>query len=53
MKTTAHTLAFAFALLALYPEEQDALYKHIKNVVPGDRLPVRANIESLLRYQIC
>ncbi|KII87602.1 hypothetical protein PLICRDRAFT_54684 [Plicaturopsis crispa FD-325 SS-3] len=38
-ETTAHTLCFTFALLALYPEEQDKLYNHIKSVVPDDRLP--------------
>lgn len=40
IKTTAHTLCFAFALLALYPEEQETLYQHIKSVLPGDRQPV-------------
>lgn len=38
-ETTAHTLCFAFALLALYPEEQETLYQHIKSVLPGDRQP--------------
>ncbi len=31
-KTTAHTLCFTFALLALYPDEQERLYQHIKDV---------------------
>ncbi|GAA99649.1 uncharacterized protein L969DRAFT_86923 [Mixia osmundae IAM 14324] len=34
--TTAHTLAFTLALLALYPEEQKRLYEHIASVVPAD-----------------
>ena len=40
-KTTAHSLAFAFALLALYQDEQEKLYKHIKSVVKDGGLPVR------------
>ncbi|TRM69322.1 cytochrome P450 [Schizophyllum amplum] len=35
-ETLAHTLCFAFALLALYPDEQDKLYGHIKSVLPKD-----------------
>ncbi|KIK59167.1 hypothetical protein GYMLUDRAFT_44922 [Collybiopsis luxurians FD-317 M1] len=38
-ETTAHTLCFAFALLALYPDQQDILFQHIKSVVPDGRLP--------------
>ncbi|EAU86315.2 614/534 cytochrome P450 [Coprinopsis cinerea okayama7 len=38
-ETTAQTLCFAFALLALYPEEQDALYQEIKTFVPDATLP--------------
>ncbi|PBK99829.1 cytochrome P450 [Armillaria gallica] len=34
-----HTLAFAFALLALYPDQQEILYQHIKTVIPDDRNP--------------
>lgn len=37
-ETTAHTLAYVFLLLAVYQEEQDKLYQHIKDVV-GDREP--------------
>ena len=33
LQTTAHTLCFAFALLALNPEEQERLYQHIKGVM--------------------
>jgi len=41
-KSTAHTLGFAFGLLALYPEEQDTLYKHICTALPDGRSPVRS-----------
>lgn len=45
-QTSAHTLCFTFALLALYPEYQEALYRHIKTVIPDDRLPVSASSTS-------
>ncbi|KAH9003517.1 cytochrome P450 [Lactarius hatsudake] len=32
-ETTAHTLCFTFALLALYPDEQERLYQQIKGIV--------------------
>jgi len=32
-ETTAHTLCFSFGLLALYPDEQERLYQHIKVVM--------------------
>ncbi|KAG2009641.1 614/534 cytochrome P450 [Coprinopsis cinerea AmutBmut pab1-1] len=38
-ETTAHALCFAFALLALYQDEQEALYEHIKSVLPDGRDP--------------
>ncbi|KAF8811212.1 cytochrome P450 [Phlegmacium glaucopus] len=38
-ETTAHTLCFACALLALYPDEQEKLFEHIQSVTNG-RLPV-------------
>jgi len=38
-ETTAHSLCFTFALLALYPDEQDALFQHIKQLLPDGRLP--------------
>ena len=34
-QTTAHTLCFSFALLALHPDEQERLYQHIKGVLSG------------------
>ncbi|KAK1227361.1 hypothetical protein PQX77_009645 [Marasmius sp. AFHP31] len=47
-ETSSHTLCFAFALLALYPEEQDKLYQHIMCVCP-DRLPTYDDIPALNR----
>ncbi|TEB38356.1 cytochrome P450 [Coprinellus micaceus] len=38
-ETTAHTLCFAFAFLALYPEEQEKIYGQIKEALPDGRLP--------------
>jgi cytochrome P450 len=41
-ETTAHTLAFAAALLALYPDVQEKLHKHIKEeVADPSGAPVR------------
>ena len=40
VKTSAHTLAYAFILLALYPEEQEKFYQNIKSVLPSGRTPV-------------
>ncbi|KAJ3575472.1 hypothetical protein NP233_g1074 [Leucocoprinus birnbaumii] len=38
-ETTAHTLCFTFALLALYPDKQEKLYQQIKSIIPNARLP--------------
>jgi len=38
-ETTAHTLAFVFALLALYPEEQQKLYEQTKSILGDNDLP--------------
>ncbi|OBZ67577.1 hypothetical protein A0H81_12404 [Grifola frondosa] len=46
-ETTAHTLAFTFALLALYPDEQEILYRHIKSVLPDGRRPNYEDMGSL------
>ncbi|EIN08462.1 cytochrome P450 [Punctularia strigosozonata HHB-11173 SS5] len=46
-ETTAHTLCFAFGLLALYPEWQEKLYQHIKSVIPDDRLPTYEEMNLL------
>jgi len=41
LQTTAHTLCFTFALLALYPDEQERLYQHIRLVMSSlNRMPV-------------
>ncbi|KAF9442073.1 cytochrome P450 [Macrolepiota fuliginosa MF-IS2] len=38
-ETAAHTLCFTFALLALYPDEQEKLYGQIKAVLPNPQRP--------------
>jgi cytochrome P450 len=38
-ETSAHTLCYALALLALYPSEQEILLQHIKSILPNDKLP--------------
>ncbi|KAH6912980.1 614/534 cytochrome P450 [Coprinopsis sp. MPI-PUGE-AT-0042] len=48
-ETTAHTLCFTFALLALYEEEQEKLYQDITSVLPDKRLPVYEDMPSLTR----
>ncbi|KAH6912981.1 614/534 cytochrome P450 [Coprinopsis sp. MPI-PUGE-AT-0042] len=48
-ETTAHTLCFTFALLALYEEEQEKLYQHISSVLPDKRLPAYEDMPSLTR----
>ena len=41
LQTSAHALCFSFALLALYPDEQERLYQHIKGVMSSlDGMPV-------------
>ncbi len=39
-ETTAHTLAYAFILLALYQDEQEVFYENIKSILPTGRTPV-------------
>jgi hypothetical protein len=48
LQTTAHTLCFSFALLALYPGEQERLYQHIKGVMSSlNGMPVGSwNLDS-------
>ncbi|KAJ7584430.1 cytochrome P450 [Mycena floridula] len=43
-ESTAHTLCYALAMLALFSDEQEKLYQHCKSVVPADQVP---------RYQDC
>ncbi|KAH8991730.1 cytochrome P450 [Lactarius akahatsu] len=39
-ETTAHTLCFTFALLALYPDEQERLHQHIEDIMADlNRMP--------------
>ena len=41
LQTTAHSICFTFALLALYPDEQERLYQYIKEVMSSlNRVPV-------------
>jgi len=41
LQTTAHTLCFTFALLSLYPDEQERLYQNIKGVLSSlNKTPV-------------
>ncbi|KAF5321118.1 hypothetical protein D9619_001344 [Psilocybe cf. subviscida] len=48
-ETTAHTLCFTFALLALYPDEQEKLYQHIKKTIPEGEEPTYEQM-PLLTY---
>ncbi|KAG8884272.1 hypothetical protein FRB98_002545 [Tulasnella sp. 332] len=47
-ETTAHSLSFALALLALEPDEQDKLYEHTRQVL-GDREPSLEDHSKLSR----
>jgi len=51
-ETAGHTLCFAFGLLALYPDEQEKLYKHIISVLPDHRNPTFEDM-PLLTYALC
>jgi len=46
MQTTAHTLCFTFALLALYPKIQEQLLEHIHGVVAVGTQPVSLELQS-------
>ncbi|KAF9451960.1 cytochrome P450 [Macrolepiota fuliginosa MF-IS2] len=46
-ETTAHTLSFTFALLALYPEVQEKMLKHIRSVIPNGRRPTYEDMTNL------
>lgn len=48
--TTAHTLAFTFGLLALYPEIQDELYRSIVEVLPTERDELTYESVASLEY---
>ncbi|KAI0349208.1 cytochrome P450 [Trametes cingulata] len=44
--TSAHTLAYAFILLALYQDEQEKLYQAIKATLPDGRTPTYEEFSS-------
>lgn len=46
-ETTAHTLSFALALLALHPEKQDIMYEHVKSIIANGRLPKYEEMNAL------
>ncbi|TFK26968.1 cytochrome P450 [Coprinopsis marcescibilis] len=48
-ETTAHTLAFTFALLALYQDEQDRLFIDIQSILADDELPTYSQMPLLTR----
>jgi len=48
-ETTAHTFTFAMALLALYPDEQELLFEHIKEVLSDGRIPRYKDMSKLSR----
>jgi len=50
-ETTAHTLAFTFGLLALYPNEQEKLFQQIKEVLADGRHPTYEDM-PLLTYSM-
>ncbi|KZV71454.1 cytochrome P450 [Peniophora sp. CONT] len=45
-ETTAHTLCFCFAYLALYPEEQEKLFAQIKTLMPDSKKPPASSIPA-------
>ncbi|KAJ3568392.1 hypothetical protein NP233_g5745 [Leucocoprinus birnbaumii] len=49
--TTAHTLTCVLALLAIYQDEQDKLFHHIKTVIPDGRVPTYEDMSSLTHTQ--
>lgn len=46
-QTTAHTLGFALALLALHQDEQEKLHEQIKSLLPDGELPVSSTFRLL------
>jgi len=47
MQTTAHTLAYTFIMLALYQDEQEILYEHVKSVFVGENIPSYEDMRQL------
>ena len=48
---SVHTLCLALNVLAVHQEEQETLYRHIQDVLPDGRLPVRVQNCHHLRSQ--
>ncbi|THU98705.1 cytochrome P450 [Dendrothele bispora CBS 962.96] len=48
-ETTAHSVSYALALLALYQDEQQKLYQHIISVCPNGQLPKYEDLPCLTR----
>ncbi|KAF9653322.1 cytochrome P450 [Thelephora ganbajun] len=48
-ETSGHTLCFALNMLAVHQEEQEALYQHIRDVLPDGRPPTYEDIPRLNR----
>ncbi|KAI0760159.1 cytochrome P450 [Fomes fomentarius] len=46
-ETSAHSLAYAFILLALYPDEQEKFYQNIKKVLGDGRIPTYEEFSTL------
>ncbi|KIP01931.1 hypothetical protein PHLGIDRAFT_320485 [Phlebiopsis gigantea 11061_1 CR5-6] len=46
-ETTAHSLSFTLALLALHPEAQEKLFRHIVDTWDGCRVPGYRQVEKL------
>ncbi|TDL22861.1 cytochrome P450 [Rickenella mellea] len=46
-ETTAHTLSYCFGLLAMYQDEQEKLYQHIKSVLSDGRAPTYSDMNAL------
>uniref|UniRef100_A0A8H7XL65 Cytochrome P450 n=1 Tax=Psilocybe cubensis TaxID=181762 RepID=A0A8H7XL65_PSICU len=46
-ETTAHTLCFTFALLAMHEDEQEKLFQHIKTTLPDGRMPTYDDMPRL------
>jgi len=48
-ETTAHTLCYALALLALHPDEQRKVYEQTKSLCPLDRIPTYQEMNKFTR----
>ncbi|KAK0463297.1 cytochrome P450 [Armillaria novae-zelandiae] len=50
-ETTGHTLALTLALLALYPDQQEILYSHVKSIIPDGRNPTYDEMPLFMHSQ--